>query len=503
MAGILDFLQSPDAQLGIGLLAAGGPSTVPMNFGQRLQGTMQGIQADQQQAMRAKLMQSQIDENASQNLLRQSQMGLAQQKQAGLNSFFGGGATNGGGAGVGGGVSAAAPMSAGVPAGLQLRGTPVETIAKLKGMYGIDLMPQWEAVNVPKQFSANSYAYTPGQAAEFLPDPTKGVGFNGRNITMLPGAENLATLAGQQAGATAHAQANWQEATPVYNDQSQKVIRSRADVLGGGYGTEPQMRATAQGDMGANPASLAREVAALRSDLAKVPDARSKQMIQEQIDTLLGQAQKYNVAQAPVSAGNVVELSPQQQADNEASKRFKTGVAEAASGGLTSSRDAAQSASATLQNVQQIRAGMDKALLGPGAKIGVGLMQVGQALGVGGKDSAETLANTRSVIQGLARQELSAAGQMKGQGQITESERGILRRAESGEIDNFTKPELQVLMGALEKTANYRLQSHQNMIDQVKSGATPTDLMQVQKPPAAPVATMRFNVSTGKLEKVQ
>lgn len=74
MAGLLDFLQTPEAQMGIGLLAAGGPSTTPMNVGQRVQSVMQGMNAQQQNALKTKLLESQIAENNSQNAVRQSQI---------------------------------------------------------------------------------------------------------------------------------------------------------------------------------------------------------------------------------------------------------------------------------------------------------------------------------------------------------------------------------------------------------------------------------------------
>lgn len=60
MAGLLDFLQSPDAQLGIGLLAAGGPTTDPnqTGFGQRLNGAMQGMTRDQMAKAQLQEMQT-------------------------------------------------------------------------------------------------------------------------------------------------------------------------------------------------------------------------------------------------------------------------------------------------------------------------------------------------------------------------------------------------------------------------------------------------------------
>lgn len=62
MAGILDFLQSPDAQLGIGLLAAGGPTTDPnrTGLGQRIAGALQGVTANQAAMTDAQLKKAQL-----------------------------------------------------------------------------------------------------------------------------------------------------------------------------------------------------------------------------------------------------------------------------------------------------------------------------------------------------------------------------------------------------------------------------------------------------------
>src|SRR3954469_17136041 len=91
--GILDFLQSPEAQMGIGLLAAGGPSTTPMNVGQRVQMAMQGMTANEQNKLKLKLMQSQIDENSSQDAMRKQQLAMSQRQMAMQNQLLGFGDT--------------------------------------------------------------------------------------------------------------------------------------------------------------------------------------------------------------------------------------------------------------------------------------------------------------------------------------------------------------------------------------------------------------------------
>lgn len=170
---------------------------------------------------------------------------------------------------------------------------------------------------------------------------------------------------------------------------------------------------------------------------------------------------------------------------NMPDKKFYEGLGTAVSGQIEQGFNQAQSAVQTLNNANQIAASLDKAIVGPGANQRVALAQIGQVLGVGGKDNAEVLQNTRNVIQGLARQELSAAGQMKGQGQITESERAILRKAEAGQINEFTKPELQTFIGAIRKTARSRISAHQQNIERLRQDpntATILPYLQVNAP---------------------
>lgn len=150
---------------------------------------------------------------------------------------------------------------------------------------------------------------------------------------------------------------------------------------------------------------------------------------------------------------------------------------------------AAQGAAGTLRTVGQIREALDsgKVMAGPTTSARVVLTQIGQMVGAGGKDAAETLANTRSAIQGLAQLELDAAQQMKGQGQITEAERAIIRRAAAGDIDKMTTQELRVLTDTLDKTARWKIAANQRNVERLQQqpGAAPvTPFMDVPMPPA-------------------
>lgn len=102
MAGLLDFLNSDDARLGIGLLAAGGPTTDPnqSGLGQRLAAGLQFADASRAQKMREDLMRSQMAENDAQAAARQAALARQAQMDAYyLGGGFGGGQASGQGVG--------------------------------------------------------------------------------------------------------------------------------------------------------------------------------------------------------------------------------------------------------------------------------------------------------------------------------------------------------------------------------------------------------------------
>lgn len=240
MAGLFEsLLNDPGAQLGIGLLAAGGPSTTPMSFGQRLSGALQSVSAQQDADLKRKLLQSQMEENASQNALRQAQITKANQIQAMTNGLFGGagvpgstyGASAAGSDGTGGyapGVNPGASMQ--MPTVVQasgLRGVPLEKVAALKAAGGPDLIDAWKLANVPTQLSAGGYTQLPGQAPQYLPDPTKGIDFRNGMVSALPGSDVLAALSGQQAAAQAGAKMPYD----IQTDRAKQYTQAQLDPM--------------------------------------------------------------------------------------------------------------------------------------------------------------------------------------------------------------------------------------------------------------------------------
>lgn len=142
-------------------------------------------------------------------------------------------------------------------------------------------------------------------------------------------------------------------------------------------------------------------------------------------------------------------------------KSFLNEIAGGLGKQVDSSLAQARGASDSLRTIGQLSDVLNsgKVMAGPATKPAMLLTQLGSQLGLAGKDANETLQKTRAAMQQMAQLELDAAAQMKGQGQITENERDIIRRAASGDI-SMTLPELKTLTASLEKTARYRIERH-------------------------------------------
>ena len=129
-----------------------------------------------------------------------------------------------------------------------------------------------------------------------------------------------------------------------------------------------------------------------------------------------------------------------------------------------------------------------KIIAGPFAGGRVTLAQMGQALGVGGADAKEQLANTRQVIRGLAEMTLQGRSQMKGQGAITESEGLLAERANSGKIEDLTIPEIKQLAQASERAARFAYAEHQRKVQEMANNPATSSLATYYQGPAMPPA---------------
>jgi hypothetical protein len=160
------------------------------------------------------------------------------------------------------------------------------------------------------------------------------------------------------------------------------------------------------------------------------------------------------------------QIAPKTQVDVKlpGNQQFLAGVGTDVSKTLTELTAGARSANETLTNIDRMLPALDKAIVGPGADYRTAMLRIGQQLNIAGADANEQLSNTRTVVQGLAQQELDAAAQMRGQGGLTEGERGILRRAAAGD-QTLSAAEIKQALSTAQKTARYRLAAQQDYVN--------------------------------------
>lgn len=134
---------------------------------------------------------------------------------------------------------------------------------------------------------------------------------------------------------------------------------------------------------------------------------------------------------------------------------------------LKESSTAAEGAAKTLDAANRIVQAIDtgKVIAGPLANARVSVAQAAQLLGVGGRNNAEMLANTRATIRGLAEMTLQGRKQMSGQGAITESESKLAEKAVSGDITDLTPAEIRQLAEASRRASQWTIQTHQQRVD--------------------------------------
>lgn len=133
---------------------------------------------------------------------------------------------------------------------------------------------------------------------------------------------------------------------------------------------------------------------------------------------------------------------------------------------MKDSVSAAEGAVKQVDAAQRILSALEsnKIYAGPGANVRLKASQVGEMLGINGKDEAEKIANTRATIRGLAEMTLQGRQQMRGQGAITEGEGALAQKAMSGDISDLTAAEIKQLSKASERAARFNYNEHQRKL---------------------------------------
>jgi hypothetical protein len=197
---------------------------------------------------------------------------------------------------------------------------------------------------------------------------------------------------------------------------------------------------------------------------AQSPDLRAYEYISGQSLAGTGQTGIENVGKYRS------QIAPKTQVEVKmpGNQQFLAGVGGDVSKTLNELTMGARSANDTLRNIEMMLPALDKAIVGPGADYRTTMLRIGQQLGVAGADANEQLANTRIVVQGLAQRELDEAGQMRGQGSLTEGERGILRRAAAGD-QTLSAAEIKQALSTAQRVAKYRLATQEDYLQRASN----------------------------------
>jgi len=134
-------------------------------------------------------------------------------------------------------------------------------------------------------------------------------------------------------------------------------------------------------------------------------------------------------------------------------------------------RLAAEAARGTLRTIGEITPLLESGDLtfnGPLSQAEQAIARLGTKLGVTSGDTQQRLNNTVAAMQGLAEFELQAAQAMRGQGAITENERALIRRASGGDLATMSSDEVKTLVGALDKTARWRINNYNMRLDTMR-----------------------------------
>lgn len=424
--GLLDALSSDDAKLGIALLSASGYSPTPMSFGQRLGGALQQVQADKASALKLKLLQSQMDENASQDLLRRAQIGKLTSDQAFMDNIgkrlngvggvpaAGGGVPGGaatGPSGMGGGMGA--PGIAGTsPVGANAFPlTFGETV--MAGLRGHDLLPAYKYANEPEELKPGSLYRNRmsgqtesipsmsqnGQASQIVADPNAPGGY--RVIVPVGAPEAYKTYKDIDANV-----ASGNKLTKVYNNATKQdeyltdaeIIARRRDQQGQGGGNaspapmgRPGTAANMRGGFTGTPDEI---MGAINS----YPEPVRSQMRQAYVNQTTGNNPAFDAmgtgALPPATEpGARPTYAAGPSAQDQTSAKFNDTMAAKQGEQLDKSYTAANDASSALAGIRESRKAMQAgAYQGTGADFKLGVMKFTQALGV--NIDPEKVANT-------------------------------------------------------------------------------------------------------------
>ncbi|MBA3773834.1 MAG: hypothetical protein H0X13_15490 [Ramlibacter sp.] len=301
MPGLLDFLSTDDAKLGIALLGASAPSMRPANFAGRLAQGFGSYQAMKDNDLKNSIGKMQIDNFQSEIDARKLKTVQDQRQQDLIASFFPG--MTGGAQPAGAGASGAPTASGGGASGggndimtlSQKLGIPPQAIqADLVFNGGKKISEMLAKHGAPDMQVTNGYAYDKNQlGAGFMPQLSTSQ--DGKTSMVRIGADGLPVVAApagaldtfnSYGAAAERTKAQRDPLKVVGADGAERYVTREQVVNQATNPGEAGMRTQAQGGMGADPKAVSREIAATQNDLMKKLDPASRAQLQAHLADL-------------------------------------------------------------------------------------------------------------------------------------------------------------------------------------------------------------------------
>ena len=161
----------------------------------------------------------------------------------------------------------------------------------------------------------------------------------------------------------------------------------------------------------------------------------------------------------------------------------------------------AEGAAGLMENANMIQEALNsgKVIAGPmaGART-----TIAQLLNMAGADNQAQLQNSLSVAKGLAGLTLESRGELKGQGQVTDTETKLLERARSGDT-TLTLDELQQVVNVSQRLARRLWSNHENLLKVMEKDPAARDSIEYYRPTGRLAEPVSSSKSPSQISKEQ
>jgi hypothetical protein len=161
----------------------------------------------------------------------------------------------------------------------------------------------------------------------------------------------------------------------------------------------------------------------------------------------------------------------------------------------------AEGAAGLMENANMIQEALNsgKVIVGPMAGPRT---TIAQLLNMAGADNQAQLQNSLSVAKGLAGLTLESRGELKGQGQVTDTETKLLERARSGDT-SLTLDELQQVVNVSQRLARRLWGNHENLLKTMEKDPAAKDSIEYYRPTGRLAEPVSSSKSPSQINKEQ